>query len=42
VDGVAREGVARRIGLATVLLDVKVCTISEVWSGLEFVHRRSP
>ena len=34
------EDVVRRIGLATGLVDVKVCAVSEVWSGLKFLRRR--
>jgi hypothetical protein len=33
------ESVVRRIGLATGLVDVKVCAVTEVWSGLKFVRR---
>ena len=33
------EDVARRIGLAAGLVDVKVCAIDDVWSGLKFVRR---
>jgi Protein of unknown function (DUF3052) len=33
------ENDVRRIGLATGLVDVKVCAVSEVWSGLKFVRR---
>jgi hypothetical protein len=29
----------RRLGLAAGAVDNKVCAISEVWSGLRFVHR---
>lgn len=29
----------RRIGLATGLVDVKVCAVDEIWSGLKFVRR---
>jgi hypothetical protein len=29
----------RRIGLAAGLVDVKVCAVSEIWSGLKFVIR---
>jgi Protein of unknown function (DUF3052) len=29
----------RRIGLAAGLVDVKVCAVSQVWSGLKFVIR---
>ncbi len=33
------EKEVRRIGLEAGLVDVKVCAISEVWSGLKFVVR---
>jgi hypothetical protein len=33
------ENDVRRIGLAAGLVDVKVCAISDVWSGLKFVRR---
>lgn len=33
------EDVVRRIGLDGGLVDVKVCAITEVWSGLKFVRR---
>jgi hypothetical protein len=33
------ENVVRAIGLAVGLVDVKVCAVSEVWSGLKFVYR---
>jgi hypothetical protein len=33
------EDEVRRIGLAAGLVDVKVCAVSEVWSGLKFVFR---
>jgi hypothetical protein len=33
------ENVVREIGLAVGLVDVKVCAVSEVWSGLKFVYR---
>jgi hypothetical protein len=33
------ENDVRRIGLAAGLVDVKVCAVSEVWSGLKFVIR---
>ncbi len=29
----------REIGLAAGVVDVKVCAIDEVWSGLKFVRR---
>ena len=33
------ENIVRDIGLAAGLVDVKVCSVSEVWSGLKFVFR---
>jgi hypothetical protein len=33
------ENVVRRIGLAAGVVDVKVCAVNEVWSGLKFVRR---
>lgn len=33
------ENVVRTIGLAAGLVDVKVCAVSEIWSGLKFVIR---
>jgi len=33
------ENVVRDVGLATGLVDVKVCAVDEVWSGLKFVFR---
>ena len=33
------EGVVRAVGLAAGVVDVKVCAIDEVWSGLKFVRR---
>ena len=33
------EDTLRKVGLPTGLVDVKVCAISEVWSGLKFMHR---
>ena len=33
------ENDVRAFGLAAGLVDIKVCAISEVWSGLRFVHR---
>jgi hypothetical protein len=33
------EGVVRGIGLDAGLVDVKVCAVTEVWSGLKFVRR---
>ncbi len=34
------ENVVREVGLATDWVDVKVCAVSEVWSGLKFLRRR--
>jgi hypothetical protein len=31
------ENVVRAIGLAAGLVDVKVCAVNEIWSGLKFV-----
>ena len=33
------ENIVRDIGLATGLVDVKICAVNEVWSGLKFVFR---
>ena len=33
------ENVVRKIGLEAGLVDVKVCAVNEVWSGLKFVIR---
>ena len=33
------ENIVREIGLAAGLVDVKVCAVNEVWSGLKFVIR---
>jgi hypothetical protein len=33
------ENVVRDIGLAIGLVDVKVCAVTDVWSGLKFVRR---
>ncbi|HKR12884.1 MAG TPA: hypothetical protein VJT15_12570 [Pyrinomonadaceae bacterium] len=35
------ENLVRQIGLDAGLVDVKVCAIDEVWSGLKFVYRLS-
>jgi hypothetical protein len=36
------ERAVRAIGLATGLVDNKVCAIDDTWSGLRFVARRTP
>jgi hypothetical protein len=33
------ENMVRDIGLATGLVDVKVCAVTDIWSGLKFVRR---
>lgn len=33
------ENVVRELGLAEGLVDVKVCAVDDVWSGLKFVRR---
>jgi hypothetical protein len=33
------DNVVRQIGLAKGMVDVKVCAVNEVWSGLKFVFR---
>jgi DUF3052 family protein len=41
-SGVATDldgNIVRDIGLAAGLVDVKVCAVTEVWSGLKFVRR---
>lgn len=33
------ENIVREIGLSAGLVDVKICAVNEVWSGLKFVFR---
>ena len=33
------ENIVREIGLAAGLVDVKVCAVTDIWSGLKFVRR---
>ncbi|MDE2026896.1 MAG: DUF3052 domain-containing protein, partial [Patescibacteria group bacterium] len=33
------ENIVRRIGLENSLVDVKICSIDEMWSALKFVYR---
>jgi|SRR5271157_2484613 len=33
------ENIVRETGLAAGLVDVKVCAVTEIWSGLKFVRR---
>jgi len=35
------DGVVRKVGLATGLVDNKVCAIDTTWSGLRFMRRRN-
>jgi hypothetical protein len=39
VDTDLQENIVREIGLAHGLVDVKVCAVDEIWSGLKFVRR---
>jgi hypothetical protein len=39
VDSDLNENIVREIGLAQGLVDVKVCAVDDVWSGLKFVRR---
>src|SRR4051812_7636799 len=33
------ENIVRDVGLAAGLVDVKICAVDEIWSGLKFVYR---
>lgn len=33
------ENLVREVGLAAGLVDVKICAVDEIWSGLKFVYR---
>ena len=33
------ENIIREIGLAAGMVDVKVCAVNDIWSGLKFVYR---
>lgn len=33
------DNIVRKVGLANLLVDVKVCAVSQTWSGLKFVIR---
>ena len=39
VETDVNENLVREIGLNAGLVDVKICAVSEVWSGLKFVYR---
>ncbi len=42
-SGIATDldgGVVRSTGLGNGLVDVKVCAVDEIWSGLKFVYRK--
>ncbi|EMK21292.1 hypothetical protein LEP1GSC008_1725 [Leptospira kirschneri serovar Bulgarica str. Nikolaevo] len=34
------ENIVREIGLELGIVDVKVCAVSEIWSGLKFYRRK--
>ncbi len=38
-EGALSEAQARELGLKTGLVDVKVCAVDEIWSGLKFMFR---
>jgi len=40
VDTDLNENIVREIGLKNGLVDVKICAVDEIWSGLKFVYRR--
>lgn len=33
------ENIVREIGLKNGLVDIKICAVNEIWSGLKFVYR---
>jgi hypothetical protein len=33
------EGLVRKTGLKNGLVDIKICAVDEIWSGLKFVYR---
>jgi hypothetical protein len=33
------ENVVRKVGLENQMVDIKVCAVDEIWSGLKFVYR---
>lgn len=35
------ENIVREIGIANGMVDIKVCAVDEIWSGLRFAFRRS-
>ena len=41
VDTDLDGNVVRTTGLASGLVDIKVCAVDEIWSGLKFVRRRA-
>jgi len=34
------EALVRKTGLKTGLVDIKICAVDDIWSGLKFVYRR--
>jgi len=39
IESDLNENIVREVGLASGLVDVKVCAMDEDWSGLKFVYR---
>ena len=33
------DSAVRKLGLSTGLVDIKICAVDEIWSGLKFVYR---
>jgi hypothetical protein len=41
VESDLTEKIVRKIGLAIGLVDYKICSIDNIWSGLKFAHRKA-
>jgi hypothetical protein len=39
IDTDLKEDIVRQVGLASGLVDIKICAVDEDWSGLKFVYR---
>jgi hypothetical protein len=39
IPSTVNDGFVRKSGLETGLVDIKVCAVDEIWSGLKFVYR---
>ena len=39
VDTDLNENIVREIGLKNGLVDVKICAVNEIWSGLKFIYK---